>query len=39
MGRERKRGATTGGARFKWCVEVGKGSTGWRHTSGIEEGT
>jgi hypothetical protein len=27
-----------GGAHFKRCVEVGDGSVGWRHPSGVVEG-
>jgi hypothetical protein len=38
-GRERKKGMTMGGARFKWRAEVGNGSAGWHHASGVEEGT
>jgi hypothetical protein len=28
-----------GGARFKRRAEVGNGSAGWHHASGVEEGT
>jgi hypothetical protein len=38
-GRERKKGAAMGGARFKRHTEVGNGSVGWRHALGVEEGT
>jgi hypothetical protein len=38
-GREQKNRVTTGGAYFKWRAEVGNGSVGWCHTSGVEEGT
>jgi hypothetical protein len=30
---------TMGGARFKRRAEVGNGSAGWHHASGVEEGT
>jgi hypothetical protein len=31
--------AMTGGACFKQRAKVGNGSAGWRHMSGVEEGT